>query len=291
MLTLEKTTGSPHAQLTQAAQILGIDLALCASHPNVVQTLKLPVSSTSKAEWTFRWLIKNLKQNKQFRVNPSSFVLLKQILDLNPAKTLSQLLAGVDFLAIVSDALSDLEEAVFAGSEDGSSQLPRSGSDSSLTAGSSPEQSGAGKKKGTKRKRASEGGNGDAMEIDDTPQTPTSCMQAFVYLLDCLYAILYLATETMDEDANTRLQLKQTIQYELEPGAIMLRRSFRIAAVATSQFFQRRMTTELQHLMYVLPSVIGIWRLKSLNADGTENKASNVCCVETRRIFPMLIFI
>ncbi|RJE18566.1 Urb2/Npa2 family [Aspergillus sclerotialis] len=274
MLGLEKTTGSPHAQLTQAAQILGIDLALCASHPALLQSLKLPVSSTSKAEWTFRWLIKNLKQSKQFRVHPWSFMLLKQILDLNHTKSLIQLLAGVDFLAILNDILSDLEEAIFAG-EDGSVELPRSESDSSMTAGSSPLQGGADHKKGTKRKRPSEGGNGDAMEIDDTPQTPASSMQAFIYLLDCLYTMLYLATETQDEDANSRLQLTQAMQYELEPGAIMLRKSFNIAAVATSQFFQRRMTTELQHLMYVLPSVIGIWRLKSLNQDGTENKASN----------------
>ena len=290
MLGLEKTTGSPHAQLTQAAQILGIDLALCASHPSLLQSLKLPVSSTSKAEWTFRWLIKNLKQSKQFRVHPWSFMLLKQILDLNHTKSLTQLLAGVDFLTILNDILSDLEEAVFAG-EDGSAELPRSKSDSSVTAGSSPAQGGVDHKKGTKRKRPSEGGNGEVMEIDHMPQTPTSSMQAFIYLLDCLYTMLYLATETQNEDANARLQLTQALQYELEPGAIMLRKSFNIAAVATSQFFQRRMTTELQHLMYVLPSVIGIWRLKALNQDGTENKASNVCCVEAKWTLWMLIFI
>lgn len=258
-----------------AAKDIGIDLALCASHPNVVQIAKHPASAASKAEYTFRWLMKSLKEDKEFRVLPTSFLLLQQLIDLIYPRKLSILLEGADFLSVLTDVLADLEEAVFAGFEDDAAGLPRSSSESSHTAASSPSQNGS-DKKGTKRKRPSGNENGSAMETDDEPQTPTSPMLAFLYLLDCLYCLMVLATETLEDDDASRLRLTQALRYELESGAIMLARSFSIAAMAASDFSQQRMTTQFQHLMYVLPALFAMWKLRSANEDGSASAESNV---------------
>lgn len=216
----------------------------------------------------------------QFRVQPASFLLITQLITLIHPKALAAILTEYEFLRIVKDVFADLEGVVFAGLEDGFAEVPLFGSESSLTLGSSPVDNGVGDKKGTKRKRSAEGGHGDSMEIDETPQTSASCLLAFIRVLDCLYSLVVLVTETLGDDEVARSRLTQAIRCGPESGAVMLAKSFRIAAIATSHFFQCRMTTDLQHLMYVVPAVLGIWRLRA-SQDASETKASNVSRTET----------
>lgn len=216
--------------------------------------------------------MKNLKENRQFRVQPSSFLLLKQLIDLTDPKKISVFLSVTDFLPVLNDTLDDLEDAVFAGFEDAQSE-----SESSHTIVSTPSQNESGKKRGMKRKRPTESGNSDAMEIDEASQTPTSPMLAYVYLLDCLYSLVVLATEALEDDVSARLQLSQAIMYKLESGAIMMGKSLRIAAAVTSSLFRRRMTTQLQHLMYVLPAILGMWGVQTTNKRRPADQARDVC--------------
>jgi nucleolar pre-ribosomal-associated protein 2 len=280
LLRLEKSSDSPTTLLDHAAQVVGIDLALCASHPEINTVAKTRTTSAPKAEWVLRWLLKKLKQAKQFRAQPASFLLLTQLIGLIQPKALATILSDYDFLRVLNDIFADVEEeAVFAGFEDRFAEEPSpSGSESSLTLGSSPSQDGGSDRKGTKRKRPVESGNGDSMEIDDAVQTSASCLLAFIRLLDCLYSLVVLVTETLGDDEVARARLTQAIRSGPEPGAVMLAKSFRIAAVATSHFSQRRMTTDLQHLMYVIPAALGLWGLRASQEGGSENKASNVCC-------------
>ena len=279
LLRLEKSSGSPTSLLNQAAKVVGLELALCASHPETNRIAKPRTTSAPKAEWALRWLLKKLKQSKQFRVQPAAFLLLTQLIGLIGPKTLATILAEYDFTRILNDIFSDVEEAVFAGLEgglEGRFQEMLSGSESSLTLHSSPPQNGLSDKKGTKRKRPVEGGSGDSMEVDDAPQTSASCLLAFIRLLDCLYSLVALVTETLENDEAARSRVAQAIRTGPESGAIMLAKSFKIAAVAASHFFQHRMTTDLQHLMYVIPAVLGWWRLRS-SQESSEDKASDVC--------------
>lgn len=253
-----------------------MELALCASHPEANRAAKRRTTSAPKAEWVLRWLLKKLKQSKQFRVHPAAFLLLAQLIGLLRPKALAAILTDYDFLHALNDVFSDVEEAVFAGFEGGFGELIFSGSESM---GNSPSQNRSTDKKGTKRKRAVDGGSSDSVEIDEAPQTPASCLLTFIRLLDCVYSLVVLVTETPGDDEVARFRITQAIRTEPESGAIMLAKSFKIAAVATSHFFQHRMTTDLQHLMYVIPAVLGLWRLRA-SSEGSENKASDVCRAE-----------
>lgn len=275
MFQLEKTTGSPIPLLNQAAQIVGIDLVLCASHPEINPVTEVRTSSAPKAEWTLRWLIKKLKNGKSFRLHHTTFLLFAQLIGLVETKALAVILSDFDFLSVLDETLSDLEEAVFAGLEDGFADIEQSGPESSLTLDSSQNQNEAIDQKGTKRKRSLEGGSADAMEIDDSPQTPAACLLAFIRLLDCVFNLLVFVAEDLGVDENTRSRLTKSIGSEPESGAIKLARAFRTAAVGVSYFFQRRMTTDLLHLMYVIPALQGMWRLKSTNKDSSPSKESD----------------
>lgn len=280
LLRLEKGTASPTSQLNEATQIIGLDLSLCASHPEINRAPQIQHNAAPKEEWVLRWLLKKLRTGKNYRVEPASFLLLRQLVDLIPPKTLATTLKDQKFLGILNDMISDLEESIFAGIEDGTVEFLSSGSESSQTLEDLPEQTTKRDKKGTKRKRAggNDGGdNQDAMDIDEPPQTPGSCFLTFICVLDCLYSLVVLANHTLSLDEVASSHMKHALKAEPESAATLLAKSFRLAAVATTQFSHGRKTTDLQHLLYVLPAILEMWELRSFRRDDSENNSSNVC--------------
>ena len=226
-----------------------------------------------------RWLLKKLRTGKNYRVEPASFLLLRQLVDLIPPKTLATTLKDQKFLAILNDTISDLEEGVFAGVENGTVDFLCSGSESSQTLGDSPEQTSKRDKKGTKRKRPGDGHEADgqdAMDTDGTLQTPASCFLTFMRVLDCLYSIVALANRTLNLDEVASSHLKHAIKGEPESVAALLAKSLGLAALTTNQYSHGRKTTELQHLLYVLPAVLELWEMRSFRRDDTESDSSNV---------------
>ncbi|RAL07165.1 ribosome biogenesis protein URB2 [Aspergillus homomorphus CBS 101889] len=276
LLRLEKGTASPAAQLNDAANIIGLDLALCASHPEINRTPHVQNNAAPKAEWVLRWLLKRLRTGKNYRVDSTSFLLLRQLIDLIPPKTLATTLKDQKFLGIVHDAIADLEDDVLAGLGDGTTELLNSGSDSSHTLGDSPHRNGDYDKKGTKRKRSG-ADEPDAMDIDDQPRTPTSCFVAFIRALDCLYSLVTLADRTSGIDDVASSHLKHALKGEPEAVAVTLQKSFRLAAVITTQLSHAQQTTDLQHLLYVLPAIFDLWELRSSRRDDSEKGLSNEC--------------
>ncbi|KAE8333535.1 Urb2/Npa2 family-domain-containing protein [Aspergillus sergii] len=271
LLRLEKGSGSPISQLNEAAQIIGLDLALCASHPEINKTTYVQARAAPKEEWVLRWLLKKLRAGKNYRVEPASFLLLRQLIDLIQPKTLATTLKDQKFLAILDHAITDLEDDVFAGLENGMTELGHSDSESSKTLSDSSPQS---DKKGTKRKRTGDSEQ-DGMDIDEQPQTPTSCFLSFIRALDCLYSLVMLASRTLEIDEVASSHLKHALKGEPEMVAVTLGRSFRLAAVASTQFSNARKTTDLQHLLYVFPAILDLWDLRSNRRVDTDSGSSN----------------
>ncbi|EAW07511.1 ribosome biogenesis protein URB2 [Aspergillus clavatus NRRL 1] len=276
LLRLEKGTASPTTQINNAAQILGIDLALCATHPEINRTGQISINAAPKEEWVLRWLLKKLRAGKSHRVEPASFLLLRQLIDLIPVKTLATILKDQKFLATLSDVIADLEEDVFASLENGTVDFLRSGSESSHTLSDSSHQDDKCDKKGTKRKRAGDDDQ-DAMDIDDQPQTPTSCFLAFIRVLDCLYSLVTLASRTVGVDEVASSHLKFALRGEPESIAKLLGKSFKLAAVATTQLSHAQKTTDLQHLLYIIPAVLDLWELRSSRRDDSDAGSSHEC--------------
>lgn len=258
-------------------------MALCASHPQINRPARIPRNAAPKEEWVLRWLLKKLKSGKDYRVEPASFLLLRQLVDLIPPKILAAILKDHKFLAILNDSVADLEEGVFAAvKEDAAGSLGRAGSETSHTLSDSPHESERHKKekKGMKRKRAKDDNDDrdpDAMDIDDEPQSPSSSYLAFVRLFDCLYSLVMLVNERLGVDEVASSHLKHALRGGLESVAVVLGKSFRVAAIATVQLSQWRRVTDLQHLLYVLPAVLELWELRFSRRDDSENKTSNVC--------------
>ncbi|PLB35023.1 ribosome biogenesis protein URB2 [Aspergillus candidus] len=276
LLRLEKGTASPSSQLSEAAQIIGLDLALCASHPRINRTPHVQTHAAPKEEWVLRWLLKKLRMGKNYRVEPTSFLLLRQLIDLIPPKTLATTLKDQKFLGTLDLAIADLKDDVFAGLENGTTELFPADSDSSRTLGDSPRSNGPQTdKKGTKRKRAGDAGGADPMDVDDQPQTPASCFLAFIRALDCLYSLVKLLTREAGVDEVAASHLKHALKGGSESVAVTLGKAFSLAAVATSQFSTPRKTTDLQHLLYVLPAVLDLWELRSYRGDDANNGSSN----------------
>lgn len=226
-----------------------------------------------------RWLLKKLRTGNNYRIEPASFLLLRQLVDLIPPKTLATTLKDQKILAILNNTISDLEEGIFAGVENGTVEFLCSGSESSQTLRDSPEQTSKRDKKGTKRKRPGEDhemDGQDAMDIDGTPQTPTLCFLTFMRVLDCLYSIVTLANRTLNLDEAASSHLKHALRGEPKSVAALLAKSLGLAALATSQYSHARKTTDLQHLLYVLPAVLELWELRSFRHDDVESDSSNV---------------
>ncbi|KAL2827640.1 Urb2/Npa2 family-domain-containing protein [Aspergillus cavernicola] len=274
LLQLEKGTASPTIQLNEAAQIIGLDLSLCASHPKINRAPHVPTHTAPKEEWVLRWLLKKLKAGKNYRVEPASFLLLRQLIDLIPLKTLASTLKDQKFLGLLDHAITDLTDDVLAGLGDGANELLSSDSESSRTLSESSRADATSDKKGTKRKRASGNGQG-AMNVDNQPRTPASCFLTFTRLLDCLYSLVALANRAAGVSEVASSHLRHALRGEPQPVATTLGKSFTLASFAISQFRHGHKTTELQHLFYVLPAVLEVWEWRSHRQDGSDQSSSN----------------
>ncbi|KAL4750959.1 hypothetical protein BDW72DRAFT_174706 [Aspergillus terricola var. indicus] len=267
LLRLEKGTASPNIQLNEAAQIIGLDLSLCASHPEINRASHVPIHAAPKEEWVLRWLLKKLKAAKNYRVEPASFLLLRQLIDLIPPKTLASTLKDQKFIGILDHAIMDLTDDAISGSGNGINELLPSDSESSqtLSEGSS--------RKGTKRKRTN-GVDQDSMDVDEQPRTPASCFLAFTRLLDCLYSLVTLVSEKDGVDETARSHLRHALRGEPQLISITLGNSLTLASLAITQFSNARKTTELQHLFYVLPALLEVWEWRSYRLDGAEGSSN-----------------
>ncbi|KAJ5161627.1 hypothetical protein N7492_007019 [Penicillium capsulatum] len=274
LLRLEKGSASPSTQLHEAAQILGLDLALCASHPETHKTEKTQNLATPKEEWVLRWLLKRLRTGRNYRVDPTSFLLLRQLIDLISPKNLATILKDQKFLSTLCDTVADLETDIHATVGNGLS-IPSFDSDSSHTLVGSPVDENSGSQ-GIKRKRLGED-NADAMDLDEPPQSPASCFLAFIRALDSLYGVVALTQKTLGNDEIANSHLKLALRGEPEVVAQLLGRAFQMAAVAITQFSQAGKTTDLQHLLYVFPAMLDLWESRSFRRDDTDSKASNDC--------------
>ncbi|KAJ5291698.1 hypothetical protein N7478_000949 [Penicillium angulare] len=276
LLRLEKGTASPSTQLHDAAQILGVDLSLCESHPETHRDDKIQSKATPKEEWVLRWLLKRLRTGKNYRVDPASFLLLRQLIDLISPKNLATILKDQKFLPIICETISDLESDIYATVGNGTSVLSFDSESSRTLSGSSPqdEQNGA---QGTKRKRGSAKNYPDAMDVDSPPQNPASCFITFIRALDCLHGVVTLAQRTIGVDEVANSHLKLALRGDPDAIALSLGKAFQLAAVATVQFTHAGKTTDLQHLLYVFPAILELWELRSFRQDDTDNKTSNDC--------------
>ncbi|KAJ5752837.1 hypothetical protein N7520_009754 [Penicillium odoratum] len=271
LLRLEKGSASPSTQLHEAARILGLDLSLCESHPETHRDGKIQIKATPKEEWVLRWLLKRLRSGKNYRVDPASFLLLRQLIELISPKNLATIMKDQKFLSIICETIADLETDIYATVGNGLSM----DSDSSRTLSGSPdEQHGT---QGMKRKRGSAENDPDAMDIDNPPQNPASCFLTFIRALDCLHGVVNLAQRTIGTDEVANSHLKLALRGDPDVVALLLGRAFQLAAVAMAQFTRAGKTTDLQHLMYVFPAILELWESRSLRHDDTDNKISNDC--------------
>lgn len=279
LLQLEKGTASPATQLNEAAQIIGLDLTLCASHPEAFpRASTVPENPAPKEEWVLRWLLKKLKTEENYRVEPASFLLLRQLVDRIPPKTLAATLSDHKFLGILGTVVTEVANGVIrAFDESTSSDVNRSGSESSHTLGGSPPRQEDADRKRRKRKRTSDDEDEDAMDIDDPPQQPTltSYLLAFIRILDCLYGLVSLANRAHGDHASAGSHLKHALRGEPESVAKILGKSFKMGAIAAVEFSDGQSITDLQHLFYVLPAVLELWELRSSRQDDSDNKSSN----------------
>ncbi|KAL1885470.1 hypothetical protein Plec18167_000964 [Paecilomyces lecythidis] len=274
LLQLEKGTGSPVTQLEEAARIIGIDLSLCMSHPEVNREVSVQENAAPKEEWVLRWLLKKLKAGKAYRVEPGSFLLFRQLIDRIPLKTLAAILSDYKFLPVLGDVFSDLENGILSTATGFAPDALHSGSESSHTISGSPGKE-DGDKKGKKRKRAS--GYGDALDLDEPVPSHKSCLLAFVRTLDTLYCLVNLANKVQTADDIATAHLKHALREQPEAVAKILGRSFKIGAVATEEYSRANLNTELRHTFYVLPATLDLWDLRSSRLDDGESNSSNEC--------------
>lgn len=280
LLRLEKGTAEPAIQLKEAAQILGIDLDLCSSHPQLTGLARVSKIAAPKEEWVLRWLLKKIRTSKQYRVDPTSFLLLQQLISLIPPKSLATTLKDQKFILLLNDTIADVEHEVFAAERNGLPGFLRSESGISQTLADPPALTSKLDKKGVKRKRQ---GNedGDAMHLDVPAQSPATCLATFLYVLDCLYSLTALVSNNSTVDETSSAHLKHALKSEPDFLGIMLGRFLNVAAFVMPQFASDNSTSTLQHLLYVLPAVLDLWELRSSRRDDTQNQPSNVCL--TRR--------
>ncbi|CAL5871737.1 uncharacterized protein PFLUO_LOCUS5990 [Penicillium psychrofluorescens] len=267
LLRLEKAnTAPPSTQLNDAAKVLGLDLALCESHPEAPRSPTTTNVSTPKEEWVLRWLLKRLKSGKNYRVEPASFLLLRQLVDLISPKNLAAILKDHKFLSILGDTVADLEADVFANVEHGLN------SEAGHTLAGSPPGNEANGTKIKKRKRVSFANNAGGR-----PQDSAQCFLTFIRALDCLFGVVMLAHQTLRTDEVAHSHLKLALRGEPEEAALFLGRSFWVASGTAKHFSQAGKTTDLQHMLYVLPAALELWDFRSYRQDDTENKSSNEC--------------
>lgn len=207
-------------------------------------------------------------------MDAASFLLLRQLTDLISPKNLAAILKDQKFLSILYDTLEDLETDIFAGLGNALPTLS-SDSDSSHTLSGSSSHDDRRGSQGKKRKRLTTENDADAMEVDEQRQNPAACFLAFIRALDCLYGFVTLAHRTLGTDGVANSHLKLALRGEPEAVAMLLGRSFRVAAVAAKQFVHEGKTTDLQHLLYVFPATVELWESRSYRQDDADNNTSN----------------
>ncbi|KAJ5950483.1 uncharacterized protein N7479_008896 [Penicillium vulpinum] len=276
LLRLEKGTASPTTQIHEAAQIIGVDLTLCESHPEVHRDFQIQTNATPKEEWVLRWLLKRLRSGKNYRVDAASFLLLRQLIDLISPKNLAAILKDQKFLSILCDTFEDLEADIFSGLGNALAALS-SDSESSHTLSGSPTPDDRRGTQGKKRKRMTTENDADAMDVDtdEQRQNPAACFLTFIRALDCLHGFVTLTHRTTGTDGVANSHLKLALRGEPEAISMLLGRAFRVAAVAAKQFSHEGKTTDLQHLLYVFPSIVELWESRSYREDDMDNKSSN----------------
>lgn len=280
LLRLEKGTDSPNTQLHDAAHILGVDLRLCASHPETHRNVNVQKGATPKAEWALRWLLKKLRNEKNYRVDPTSFLLLRQLLDMISPKNLATTLKDHKFLPVLCDTVADLETDISATVRSGQSILSVDSDASQMLNDSSPQKDDRGMQ-GTKRKRVVSENAEDGVDTDERPPNPASCLLAFIHALDCLYGVVMLAQRALNDDEIAHSHLKLALRGEPAVVARLLGKSFQVAAVAVTEFSQAGKTTDFQHLLYVFPAMLDLWESRSYRQDDTDNKTSNESFAES----------
>lgn len=189
-------------------------------------------------------------------------------------KNLAAVLKDQKFLSILCDTFADLETDIFVGLENGLA-TSSSDSESSHTLTGSPPRDNRRGNQGKKRKRMTTEIDADPMEQDEQRQSPTACFLAFIRALDCLHGLLALSQRTLGTDGVANSHLKLALRGEPEAVAMVLGRSFRVAAVAAKQFSHAGQTTDLQHLLYVFPSAVELWDLRSYREDDADNNSSS----------------
>ncbi|KAL1969419.1 hypothetical protein VTN77DRAFT_8857 [Rasamsonia byssochlamydoides] len=278
LLQLEKGSAGPAIQLQQAAQILGIDLALCAGHPELNQDLRSHIASAPKEEWVLRWLLKKLK-TKSYRVDPASFLLFQQLIHRIPTKTLAATLNDYKFLTVLNDVLKDLEDDVLGSLQDATaSGVERSDSETSHTLGGSPIQEKDINEANRKRKRTE--------SVESNSSTPerrpllNPFVSAFIYVLDCLYSLMTLVNKRDNVDEIARSHLRQSLRAEPVFVAGMLGRSMKLCASLIIELSRASRVTNLQHLLHVTTAVFDLWDLRSEREDDSDNSSSNSAFAE-----------
>ncbi|KAL1983840.1 hypothetical protein VTN96DRAFT_9841 [Rasamsonia emersonii] len=280
LLQLERGSAGPAIQLQQAAQILEIDLALCAGHPELNHDLRSHIASAPKEEWVLRWLLKKLK-TQSYREDPVSFLLFQQLIHRIPTKTLAAILSDFKFLAVLNDVLKDLEQGVLESLQDAIAPgVERSDSETSHTLGASPVQekdfNGNGANK--KRKRM------DSVESNDSSREERPLLNpfvtAFIYVLDCLYSLMTLLNKRDNVDEVARSHLRQSLRAEPAFVARMLGKSMKLSARLIIEFSRIGRGTDLQHLLHVTAAVFELWDLRSEREDDSDNSSSNSAFAE-----------
>lgn len=221
-----------------------------------------------------RWLLKRLRTGKTYRVDPASFLLLRELIGLISPKNLATILKDQKFSSILCDTMTDLENDIFAtlGSGSSTSSFESDSSNPLDMHATRKEHRGT---QGTKRKRIAGENDAEPMDLDEKPQNPASCFLTFIRALDCLYGVVTLAQRTLGVDEVANSHLKLALRGEPEVVAGLLGRSLQLAAVAVTQLSQAGKTTDLQHLLLVFPAMLELWESRSYRQDDTNNNSSN----------------
>src|SRR5438034_7596954 len=117
LLDLEKGTESAVTQLKEAARIIDVDLDHTAirTHGDRINTLSnTERTSAPKEEWVLRWLMKKLNASSStgpsnYQLNEYSWLLFQNLINRIPPKNLAATLNENKFMAILIDAVTDLE--------------------------------------------------------------------------------------------------------------------------------------------------------------------------------------
>jgi nucleolar pre-ribosomal-associated protein 2 len=273
LLQLEKDTAGSAIELNNAAQILGIDLTLCASSHGAAFDLQyFQIESAPKEEWVLRWLLKRLKI-KSYRLDPASFVLFEWLLHRVPRRAIAVTLTEYKFLTVFKDIVIDLEQCVFDLLRDrnGGLHAERSDSESSHTLGGSPvrKRPGTDIKGGRKRKRT------EATSPEPKPSMESAVI-AYLRFLNFLHSLMSLVHQTTDHDTNSQLHLQQALRTEADFAGSVLGRMLRLSARLLIELSTKGKGAEIQSLLHGTTAVFGIWDLNKSNINNSASNAGNV---------------